>query len=107
MSKYIILYRSGGTHKMQFTEEVQNQIADDWDQWVADLGDSYVQSSPIQRGGIIVSSQGETEVEVSDEMVNGYIIVQANIQDEVIEMSKNCPLFKVGKVFEIRKLPSH
>ncbi|PCJ58425.1 MAG: hypothetical protein COA79_12960 [Planctomycetota bacterium] len=106
MKNFILIYRSGITFKKHFTDAQQGDISKQWHDWVASLGTSYIDSSSIIKGGWLVSENDIAEVEVNENMINGYILVQAISKDEVVDMCKRCPLFQVGKTFEIRELPN-
>ena len=91
MTKYLLLGEGG---KMPETEAETEKVMKEWGAWYESLGSALVDPgnpmSPIAKisSGSVSDSVGS--------MTNGYIIIQAESNDEAVKLAQGCPMVKDG-----------
>lgn len=111
MEKFMFLFRGGDTHvhTAKDSEEVKAYIQS-WDTWMQGLAQKGMLAGgdPLQTTGKVIS--GKTMLITNgahldaNEMVGGYLVVNANDLDEATEIAKGCPIFKEDGKVEVRQI---
>ena len=86
MKKFILFFR-GGTG------------GEDWSPWINKTKEkgNFIEGAPLVKNGLIVKSNGskvEDFVFNIEENARAYMIMQAKDIDEVISLSKECPVYE-------------
>lgn len=101
MTNYVLLY-SGGS--MPETEAEQAVVLGAWAEWYKALGDAVVDpGNPFAPAAKSIASDGTVSDGPAGSMASGYTVLKANSLDEVVEMSRGCPVLQGGaqiSVFE-------
>jgi hypothetical protein len=110
MKEYLLLFRGGDAMKGMSAEEMQVHMQQ-WMQWMSELNEKgkFGGAQPLINTGKVITG---TKKVVSDgpfmegkEMVGGYLVLKADIYDEAVTLSKDCPIltFDDGTV-EVREI---
>jgi len=81
-----------------------------WRDWIKGLADKgvFLGGEPLGDEVRVVSGRKKVVTDgpfaESKEMVGGYLIVKAGNLDEATEISKNCPIYEVNGITEIREI---
>lgn len=112
MTKFMYLFRGGdATRSEQSPEEMQAHM-EVWKSWMGNLAGNgqLVDGLPLSKEGKVVLSAGETITDgpfaEGNEIVGGYLIVNANNLDEAVEISKGCPIYEHQGSVEVREIMS-
>ena len=94
------LFRGGdGRRASQSPEEMQAHM-ELWKNWMGGLAGKgqLVDGLPLGKGGKVVSKSGATITDgpfaEANEIVGGYLIVNASSLEDAVEISKGCPIFE-------------
>ncbi len=113
MKEFLLVFRRDFTNKdAQPSPEQMQSMMPDWQNWMGSIAAQNKLVSPGNR----LSSEGRVVnvnavvtngpyVEIR-EAIGGYIIVKAASIDEAAEMSKDCPILKIGGNVEVRTVVS-
>lgn len=111
MNEYLLLFR-GGDPKwlLQSPEELQAHMQE-WAQWMGRLAEEgkFGGAQPLSPEGKLVKGPQKVVTDgpfmEGKEMVGGYLICKAGSYEEILEISKGCPIlqFEDGTV-EIREI---
>ena len=106
MAEFAFLFRAptGGNIESQMQQTMQK-----WAAWLKELGEQGVITNPGQplaAGGKLVMGRNKvindaSLAEVKD-VVNGFIVIQANDISEAVALSKGCPILERDGAVEIR-----
>lgn len=110
MEKFILIFRGGNTHIATANSKAAMDIIQTWDNWMQGLAEK-----GILAGGDALQVTGKNvkgiKKAVSDgpyadgnEMVGGYLIVNANDIDNAVEISKGCPILDEDGSVEVRPI---
>jgi hypothetical protein len=110
MDKFILLFRGGNTHISTANSQAAMDVIQTWNDWMQGLAEK-----GILAGGDALQVSGKyvkgTNKEVSDglyaegnEMVGGYLIVNAKDINDAIEISKGCPILNEDGSVEVRPI---
>jgi hypothetical protein len=109
MEKFMLLFRGGDTHPGNVNDSKEaREYIQSWITWMQDLGQKgiLVGGESLQRTGKQVNGRSKVETDgpfiEAEEMVNGYLIVNAKGINEAVEISKGCPIFEENGKVEIR-----
>jgi len=112
MTKFMYLFRGGdGRRASQSPEEMQAHM-EVWKTWMGGLAGkgTLVDGLPLGKEGKVVVSAGETITDgpfaEGNEIVGGYLIVNAADLDEAVDISKACPIFEHDGTVEVREIMS-
>jgi hypothetical protein len=100
MQNYIIVYLGG---EQPTSPGKAQQHLEKYQQWLISLGDAVVSALMPLKDTTVVNPQGEV-TPGSTTAMSGFTIVQANSQDEVLEMAKKCPFLSIGGTLEVSEL---
>lgn len=110
MEKFILLFRGGNTHISTANSQAAMDVIQTWNDWMQGLA-----VKGILTGGEALQVSGKyvkgTNKVVSDglyadgnEMVGGYLIVNAKDIDDAVEISKGCPILNEDGSVEVRPI---
>lgn len=110
MEKFILLFRGGNTHISTANSQAAMDVIQIWNVWMQGLA-----KKGILAGGDALQVTGKyvkgTNKVVSDglyaegnEMVGGYLIVNAKDIDDAVEISKGCPILSEDGSVEVRPI---
>lgn len=110
MEKFIFIFRGGNTHISTANSQAAMDVIQTWNNWMQGLAENGVLAGgdALQLSGKHVN--GSKKI-VSDgtygegnEMVGGYLIVNANDIDDAVELSKGCPILNEDGSVEVRPI---
>lgn len=110
MEKFILIFRGGNTHISTANSQAAMDIIQTWDNWMQGLAEK-----GILAGGDALNVLGKhvigSKKVVSDgpyatgnEMVGGYLIVNAGDINDAVEISKGCPILNEDGSVEVRPI---
>ncbi len=91
MTNYILVYQ-GGTEPATKEEGAAHMAK--WQAWMQGLGDAIVNPGTPTRSPKIVSADGVSD-DIGPKAMTGYTIIEAESQDEALEMAKKCPFIEM------------
>jgi len=113
MDKYMMIFRntptSEETYQNMSPEEMQASL-DQWNAWIGGIAaqGKLVGSDALENTGKIVTGSRRVVSDgpyvESKELVSGYLLMQAESEEEAVEHSKGCPIFDIEGSVEVRKL---
>lgn len=111
MDKFIFFFRGGEHHAYNANESKEGmEHMQEWMNWMGGLQQKgvLVAADPLLPTGKQVIGSGkkvsEGPYKQSEELVGGYLIVNANSIDEAVEISKGCPIFLENGKVEVRPI---
>ncbi|WP_276978705.1 YciI family protein [Flavobacterium filum] len=110
MEKFILLFRGGNTHISTANSQAAMDVIQTWNDWMQGLAEK-----GILAGGDALKVSGKhvkgTKKVVSDgpyaegnELVGGYLIINANDINDAVEISKGCPILIENGSVEVRPI---
>lgn len=110
MEKFVFIFRGGNTHISTANSQAAIDIIKMWDNWMQGLaekgilagGDALQVSGKHVNGSNKIVSDGPYAV--GNEMVGGYLIVNAKDIDDAVEISKGCPILNEDGSVEVRQI---
>lgn len=110
MEKFILIFRGGNTHISTANSQAAMDIIQTWDNWMQGLakkgilagGDALQVSGKNVKGSKKVVSDGPYAD--GNEMVGGYLIVNAKDINDAVEISKGCPILNEDGSVEVRPI---
>jgi hypothetical protein len=110
MTKYLYLFRGGSEGYSKLTPEELAQDTQNWMNWMGGIAQKgmKIEGLPIARAGKVVSSSDikDSTFGSGDDVVSGYILLEAENIEQAINESKNCPIVALGGTVEIREVLS-
>ena len=104
MSKFLYLMRGGEESFASMTPEQHGEHMQKWGAYMGGLGDALVDGLPLDGGGNVMTTAGNTNEPYTDGgKVGGYLIVEAADMDAANGLAKGCPIFETGGSLEIRE----
>lgn len=111
MGKFLFLFRGGDTHvqNAKDTKEVKDYIQL-WITWQVGLAEQgiLVGGDPLKTTGKLVEGQNKIVTDGpcidANEMIGGYLLVNASDLDEAVEIAKGCPIFLEDGKVEVRPI---
>ena len=112
MEKFMFIFKGTDDEELNLSPEEKQAHMQKWYKWVENLANAnkYVGGDPLQKGGKILSKNGNRVV-VTDgpfpeakELVGGYTIITAKDINEAAELAKDCPCFEFGGSIELRPI---
>jgi hypothetical protein len=106
MNKYmLILFESAESYATMTPEEYQNEI-NEHGKWIAELGERYHSGEPLENDAFSIRGKEKLVTDgpfiEAKELVSGFYILTANSLEEATELSKGCPILRVGGSVEVR-----
>lgn len=111
MEKFIFLFRGGDTHihNAKDSKETMDYIHS-WTKWMQGLGEKGILAGgdPLQTTGKQVNGKNKAVTDgpfsEANEMVGGYLLVNAKDIEDAVEISKGCPIFEENGKVEVRPI---
>lgn len=108
MNKYmLILFENENTYTEFSPEDMQKEF-DIHMKWIEELGKQYDSGEPLQHAAKSVKGKEKVVTDgpyiESKELVSGYYLINANSLDEATELSKGCPVLRLGGSVEVREV---
>lgn len=111
MEKFIFIFRGGINHAHNANDsEAAAKNMQAWMNWIGSLikNGTLVNTDPLQPSGKQVSGINKTVTDgpyvEANEMIGGYLVVNANDIDNAVEISKGCPIFDEDGKVEVRPI---
>ena len=110
MEKFIFLFRGGDTHPQNTNSKEALEYIQSWMIWMQGLGQKGILAGGenLQRTGKQVNGINKVVTDVpyivAEEMVNGFLIVNAKDMNEAVEISMGCPIFEENGKVEVRPI---
>jgi hypothetical protein len=109
MSEFTFLFR-GSDPSAQSPEQMQKSMQK-WLAWFKELGENgYIKDPghPLERTGKVVSGKQKSVhdgpyAEAKD-IINGYMLIEAEDLPRAVEISKGCPILELGGSVEVRQI---
>jgi hypothetical protein len=110
MEKFVLIFRGGNTHISTAHSQAAMDVIRTWNDWMRGLaekgilagGDALQVSGKHVNGSKKVVSDGLYAE--GNEMVGGYLIVNAKDINDAVEISKGCPILDEEGSVEIRSI---
>lgn len=110
MEKFILLFRGGNTHISTANSQAAMGIIQTWNDWMQGLvekgilagGDALQVSGKNVKGTKKVVSDGPFAE--GNELVGGYLIVNAKDINDAVAVSKGCPILNEDGSVEVRPI---
>ena len=93
MNKFMFLYKG-------FVTPTPG-IGRSWMEWFSQVGDSMADSGNPMTGGVEVTPDGVSEIELGTESFTGYSIVNAESMEAAVELAKTNPMITSVVVYEL------
>lgn len=111
MEKFIFLFRGGDTHieNAKDSKETMEYIQR-WTTWMQGLGEQGILAGgePLKTTGKQVNGKNKVVTDGpcigANEMVGGYLLVNAKDIEAAVEISKGCPIFEEDGKVEVRPI---
>ncbi|MBO6622243.1 MAG: hypothetical protein JJ892_13800 [Balneola sp.] len=108
MKKYmLILFEEENMYTDFSPEEMQKEIGEHM-KWIETLGDHYDSGEPLMPHAKSVKGKDKVVTDgpyiESKELVSGFYILNAESLDEATELSKGCPVLRLGGNIEVREV---
>jgi hypothetical protein len=111
MNEFLLIFRRamGGNEPALSPEQIQAMMKP-WQDWMGSLaaqnklvnaGNRLEPDGYVVRPNNVVTNGPYVEVK---EAVGGYTIIRANSLEEAMELSKGCPIYKIGGNVEVRAI---
>jgi hypothetical protein len=91
MKKFVFLY---------LWEPGNKTMMDGWGNWMAEIGDSIVDSGNPFGPGREVTNSGSNDLPLGPESTTGYTIVEADTIDDAEKLLANCPIITSVQIYE-------
>jgi len=112
MTKYLYLFRGGDARRASDSPEQMQAHMELWKNWMGGLANTgqLVDGLPLGQEGKVVEKAGEAITDgpfaEGNEIVGGYLILNAEGLNEAVEISKGCPIFEHEGTVEVREIMS-
>ncbi|UMY65441.1 MULTISPECIES: YciI family protein [unclassified Flavobacterium] len=111
MERFMFLFRGGDTHVHTAKDsEEEKAYIQSWMAWMQDLGEKGILAGgePLQTTGKQVNGKEKVVTDgpfvEAQEMVGGYLVINAHDIDEAVAIAKGCPIFNEDGKVEVRPL---
>lgn len=106
MNKYmLILFESSDSYATMTPQEYQNEI-NEHATWIKELGERYHSGEPLENEAYSIRGKEKLVTDgpfiEAKELVSGFYIINANSLEEATELSKGCPILRLGGSVEVR-----
>ena len=111
MEKFIFLFRGGDTHIHNANDSKQTQdYIQSWTTWMQGLAQQGILTGgdPLKTTGKLVSGKQKVVTDgpfkEANEIVGGYLLINAKDLNQALEISKGCPIFEENGKVEVRPI---
>ena len=93
MKKFMLLFRGGYP-----APDIQEDHMKEWEDWLAELNRSkrFVAGEPFDTTGKFVSLINVSDLEVNDDTIGGYMVINATDQNDAVTTAKASPNIGLG-----------
>ena len=103
----LLIFEDESTYGNFTPEDMQKEIELHM-KWVEDLGDHHISGEPLQKPAKTIKGEegivtDGTYIE-SKELISGFYLIRAASFDEAVELSKGCPILRLGGTLEVREV---
>lgn len=108
MNKYMLLLFESVEFYAEFSPEEMQKEIEEHGKWIGSLGSHFDSGEPLMP--LAKSVKGKEKVVTdgpyieSKELVSGFYILNAESLEEATELSKGCPILKLGGSIEVREI---
>lgn len=103
----LILFEQEDTYTGFSAEDMQKEI-ELHGRWIQELGDHYDSGEPLEHAAKTVSGEDKLVTDgpfiEAKELVAGFYILNADSLEEATELSKGCPVLRLGGSVEVRQV---
>jgi hypothetical protein len=103
----LLLYDDANNYNDYSPEEMQKEIKLH-EKWIEDLEDHYAGGEPLENSAKSVTGKDKVVTDgpyiESKELIGGYYLINANSLEEAAELTKGCPVLKMGGAVEVREI---
>lgn len=108
MNKYmLILFEHENTYANMSPEDYQVEF-EAHGKWIEELGEHYDSGEPLEQPAKAVRGKDRVVTDgpyiESKELVSGFYILKASSLEEATELSKGCPILRLGGSIEVREI---
>lgn len=101
----LILFENENTYTDFSPEDMQKEF-DIHMKWIEELGEHYDSGEPLEHAAKSVKGKEKVVTDgpyiESKELVSGYYLINASSLEEATELSKGCPVLRLGGSVEVR-----
>ncbi len=101
----LILFESAESYNSMTPEEYQKEI-EAHRNWIMELGQHYHSGEPLEGSAKTIKGKNKITTDgpfiESKELVSGFYIISANTLEHATELSKGCPILRLGGSIEVR-----
>jgi hypothetical protein len=103
------LIRGGDEQYAQLSPEDMQSHMQEWSAWMSGLAESGHDGSgePLRSGGKLIRDHANIVTDgpymEGKELVGGYVIIDADTEDEAVALTRGCPVFDMGGMIELRQ----
>ena len=98
MANFVFIYH-GGDHPE--SEAEGTKMMQDWDAWLAGLGDSVIDPGKPMGMSKTVMSDGSVVDNGGSNPASGYSLHNADDMDAALKMAQSCPFLKINGTIEV------
>ncbi len=103
----LLLFESEGTYDDMSPEDYQKEF-EAHGAWIQQLGDHYDSGEPLEKPAKSVKGKDKVVTDgpfiEAKELVSGFYILKAESLEEATELSKGCPILRLGGSIEVREI---
>lgn len=103
----LLLFENGSTYEDFSPEDMQKEI-ELHGKWIEELGERYAGGDPLEQPAKSVKGKDKVVTDgpyiESKELVSGYYFINAESLEEATEISKGCPVLRLGGSVEVREI---
>jgi hypothetical protein len=110
MEKFALIFRGGNTHISTAHSQAEMDVIQTWNVWMGGLAEKriLVGGDALQVSGKNVKGSKKVVLDglyaEGNEMVGGYLIVNAKDINDAVEISKGCPILNEEGSVEVRQI---
>lgn len=105
----LILFENGENYGDMSPEEFQKEL-EEHSKWIQQLGAHYDSGEPLENPSKTIRGKDKLVTDgpfiESKEMISGFYILHAESLEEATQLSKGCPILRLGGSLEIRPIMS-
>lgn len=111
MAKFLLIYRDSTEPQTQPSPEEMQGFLAMWGEWfqqfgpkILDGGDALLPTGRVLKPGGEIANGPYVEAK---EMIGGYSVIDAETYEAAVEITKGCPIAKIGGAIEIRQFAGY
>ena len=80
------------------------KIMELWNQWFKSIEDKIEDQVGLRNGMEVVKNGDITELPMDEDTITGYLVINADNNDEAIKIAQSCPMITSTKVYEVMSM---